>query len=210
MINTQERTPTVQEKTTSMPSWFASEFPDQVQKMQADLDQCREQVRKASMRIEYIQNIFRFCAQSLDSLDFNDPKVIPGLTPVLDVLGWKMSTAAPDQSVQSAPSVLILKDENDKVTFAHASIGAAPNRTQLGALIVAQTELWQGTGTEAKALVFYDEQLGPIPSELCSFAAKRSIGLISKSTLVRNAAEVVLAEADPDELRESILAGIGV
>jgi hypothetical protein len=155
--------------------------------------------------VDYIQNIFQFCSQSLSGLDFASNEVTPALCKVFDVLGWKANPTS------SSAAMLSLKSESGNVTFASVAIAGLPERSHLGALIVAQTELWQGNGAEASAFVIYDdEKYGPASDEIVSSAKKRSVGVLSKMALLKKVAKVLLAEADPDDTRLAVLQEMGL
>jgi hypothetical protein len=190
---------------TQLPTWCAEAFPDQVSKMQNDLANSLDQIKKASAQVDYIQNTFQFCSQSLSGLDFANNEVTTALCKVFDVLGWKATPTS------SESGMLTLKNESGNVTFASIAIAGIPERTHLGALIVAQTELWQANGAEASAFVIYDEEkYGPVSEEIIASAKKRSVGVLPKMVLLKNVAKVLLAEADPDDTRLGVLQEMGL
>lgn len=191
------------EKPVSMPNWCAELFPEQVKALQKESDQCREQVKKIASRLDYIQNIFTFCTRNLDGLDFDDPQIIATLTKVLGVLGWKV------KALESVPMLIQLVDEDKRECYAIIATSASPlDRVKVGALIMAQTQYWETSGKEASGFIIHDPQKsGAVGDDVLSYAVKRSIAVLSKSILVGKAAEVLIAEADPDDVRASLFVG---
>jgi hypothetical protein len=160
-------------------------------------------MKKIASRMEYIQNIFSFCSRTLDSLDFDDAQIIASMTKVLGVLGWQV------QALETVPMLMQLVDEDKNVCYAIVASTVSPlDRSKVGALILAQTQYWETSGSEAKALIIHDQQKsGAVGEDVLSYAVKRAIGVLSKKALVGKAAEVLIAEADPDDIRASLFEG---
>ena len=192
------------EKPTALPAWCSEQFPEQVKSLQTESEQCRDQIKKLASRMEYIQNIFSFCSKNLDALDLSDAQAIPTLTKVLNVLGWQV------QPLESVPSLIKLTDEAQVVSYALVASTLSPiDRSRVGALILAQTQYWETSGSEVVAFVIHDVQRkDAVPDDVLTYARKRAIGLLSKQSLARCAAEVLIAEADPDDVRAAVLSNL--
>jgi hypothetical protein len=188
------------ERRLDAPAWCVTDFPDQVRNLVTELDTCKKQVEAASKRIEYIQKIFAYCAQATDWLNFADENVVSGVVKVLDVAGWK-ATVDP-----SNPQLLRLEDEVNPTVFALVALGAEPPaRAHVSVLIKRQTDWWQDTGVEPKAFIIYSGEGKEVDADLQPVLAKKSMGLLAKKDLLKLAAEVLLKETDPDDLRMSFL-----
>ncbi|MBX9669474.1 MAG: hypothetical protein K2X93_17765 [Candidatus Obscuribacterales bacterium] len=191
MVSTEDRK-------LAIPEWCRTEFSAQINSLQSELDRCKEQVKQASERMDYITKIFKFCAQELDGFELSQPESLERVSKILGILGWETEPSSNNNLFQ-------LVDENDTPVLLYVNTdNKPPDRNELGSLLLAQTELWQKTGVEATAVILY---AGPahLDQTLAQFAKKRQISFLPLSTLLRKSAEVLLGELDPDDVRKSVL-----
>jgi hypothetical protein len=122
------------------------------------------------------------------------------------VLGWKCELVGEDPALLK----LVSASDDDATILMYVSTGElGADRNHLGALIVAQTSVWQNSGADVKSILLYDDEIAANNvAELSNFAAKRSVGLLSKRSLQKYGADVLLAESDPDDVRMALVANL--